>query len=406
LEFKNLIGSIYKSKSRVSKFMQISKFLILNQISGPSQKKIAVIYSLTEFQQKDVINIISRNGNIKKFPITKLNGKNYYIIESKDILRKSCKDAEIILFPYPLLFLILNFFLCSVITSLIKTISILFKRNMEKTWSLKETLILESVNSYIELDIFITISVLKDYPIEFNFPRSSRKYATHVIHYSQNSVEITFEDEQVPLPGNTMVDRDSVGDIHWVWTESYANYLRKFNNKIEFIAVGSITFKINEISLTQQRKRIITLFDVTPHTSTEDKSFYSFELAKRFIDDVIDVKNMNESLRDFEIQIKQKRQLNSEYHHKGYLDQLIKLESQNKIRIIPWDTNPFKIISESRVTISVPFTSIALIGKEIEVPSIYYYPFKRRISNYIYSDEIPLICGKDELGEFLVEELN
>ena len=406
MEFKNLIELISNSKSRVSKYIKISKFLILNQISGPLQKKIAVIYSLTDYQQKDVINIVSRSVSKKKFPITRLNGKEYYIIESKDLLRMSCKDSEIILFPYPILFLILNCCLSSPITSFIKITSIIFfKRNRKKISSLKVSLIFNCVNRYTELDIFTTISVLKDYPIEFNFPKYSRKYVTHVIHYSQNSVEVTFEDEHVLLPRNTMVDKHSLGDIHWVWTESYANYLKKFNNKIKFIAVGSITFKANEISLNQQRKKIITLFDVTPLTSFEGKSLYSFELAKRFLDDVIDVKNEIDFLRDYEIQIKQKRQLNSDYHHKGYLDQLIRLELQNKVKIIPWDTNPYKIIAESCITISVPFTSIALIGKELQVPSIYYYPFKRKLLNYIYSDEIPLICGRDRLAGFLAEEL-
>ena len=41
-----------------------------------------------------------------------------------------------------------------------------------------------------------------------------------------------------------MVDKESLGDIHWVWTTRYAEYLQGFNSNIEFRAVGSLVFKI------------------------------------------------------------------------------------------------------------------------------------------------------------------
>ena len=110
-------------------------------------------------------------------------------------------------------------------------------------------------------------------------------------------------------------------------------------------------------------------------------------------------------MKDFEIQIKQKRQLDENIHVHSYLDQLKKLEMQNKIRIIPWDANPYEIISQSRLVISLPFTSIALVGNEMKVSSIYYYPFLRKISNPIYSNEIPLICGLEQLEVFVKNEL-
>jgi polysaccharide biosynthesis PFTS motif protein len=389
----------------IGKHISICKFAIIDSKSKKNLTDIAVIYTLTDYQQKDVMNLVTENVNKNNFPINVLNNKRIYIIQSSILSRNTCKDVEIILVPNPILYLLINYAVTGNVIMKIKEIVKFLWRNPEEFRRFKFAVIVNCLNSYSELDIFTTISGVKEYPTEFKFAKKFRIYRTHVIHYSQNSVAITFEDEHVQLPENSIVDRDSLGDVHWVWTKSYAEYLQKFNSKIEYIAVGSITFKKNKYGFDQQRKKIITLFDVTPYTILEGKSFYSLELAKRFLEDIIEIKNKNEELSEFEIQIKQKRPLDSNVHVNSYLNQLQELEMYKKVRIIPWDANPYEIISQSRLIISVPFTSIALVGNEMKVSSIYYYPFLRKISNSIYSNEIPLICGFEQLEEFVKEEV-
>ena len=402
---KTFFRSLKNIVKKINIDINICKFAISNSKSRKMPTSLAVIYTLSDYQQKDVINLISENKNKSNFPIKVLNSKCVYIIQSSILSKKTYKEVEIILVPNPTLYLLINYFLIGNVIPKIKTIFTFFWRNREEFRSFNHTVLLNCLNSYRDLDVFTTISSLKEYPTEFKFLKKFRNYNTHVIHYSQNSVAITFEDEHVRLPENSVVDRDSLGDVHWVWTKSYADYLQKFNGEINFMAVGSITFKKNTKGFDQQSKKIITLFDVTPHTILEGKSFYSFELAKSFLEDVVELKDKNDELKDFEIQIKQKRQLDENIHVHSYLDQLKKLEMQNKIRIIPWDANPYEIISQSRLVISLPFTSIALVGNEMKVSSIYYYPFLRKISNPIYSNEIPLICGLEQLEVFVKNEL-
>ena len=382
----------------------ISRYNSINKDLSGQVENIGVLYTLTAYQIKDLLESLKNPNFNKIFPIDTLKRKRNLIIQAKSFDKVEIGNTIIILVPYPLLFLIFNKIkvigLFAIIREFIE-LSIKIKKNPNKLIS---SFILRLLNSYQSLDIFTTISGVKTYPLEFYFPKMSRQFSTNVIHYSQNSLEIKFEDENIK-PNNSMVDKESLGDIHWVWTTRYAEYLQGFNSNIEFRAVGSLVFKIPAKRLDLEKKNIITIFDVSPVAPTHRQEFYTDNLMKKFISDIIDVYENNNSLKDFKIHLKSKRQLNEKHHSVSYINFLDQLQDLNKIIINHWDTDPYTLVAESKLVISIPFTTIACIGEEMGTKSVFYYPYLRRLCNPIYEDSIQIIYGRDQLKKFILENL-
>ena len=382
----------------------ISRYNSINKDLSGQVENIGVLYTLSAYQIKDLLESLKNPNFNKIFPIDTLKRKRNLIIQAKSFDKVEIGNTIIILVPYPLLFLIFNKIkvigLFAIIREFIE-LSIKIKKNPNKLIS---SFILRLLNSYQSLDIFTTISGVKTYPLEFYFPKMSRQFSTNVIHYSQNSLEIKFEDENIK-PNNSMVDKESLGDIHWVWTTRYAEYLQGFNSNIEFRAVGSLVFKIPVKRLDLEKKNIITIFDVSPVAPTHRQEFYTDNLMKKFISDIIDVYENNNSLKDFKIHLKSKRQLNEKHHSVSYINFLDQLQDLNKIIINHWDTDPYTLVAESKLIISIPFTTIACIGEEMGTKSVFYYPYLRRLCNPIYEDSIQIIYGRDQLKKFILENL-
>jgi len=382
----------------------ISRYNSINKDLSGQVENIGVLYTLSAYQIKDLLESLKNPNFNKIFPIDTLKRKRNLIIQAKSFDKVEIGNTIIILVPYPLLFLIFNKIkvigLFAIIREYIE-LSIKIKKNPNKLIS---SFILRLLNSYQSLDIFTTISGVKTYPLEFYFPKMSRQFSTNVIHYSQNSLEIKFEDENIK-PNNSMVDKESLGDIHWVWTTRYAEYLQGFNSNIEFRAVGSLVFKIPVKRLDLEKKNIITIFDISPVAPTHRQEFYTDNLMKKFISDIIDVYENNNSLKDFKIHLKSKRQLNEKHHSVSYINFLDQLQDLNKIIINHWDTDPYTLVAESKLVISIPFTTIACIGEEMGTKSVFYYPYLRRLCNPIYEDSIQIIYGRDQLKKFILENL-
>ena len=382
----------------------ISRYNSINKKLSVQVENVGVLYTLSANQIKDLLVSLKNHDFSSIFPIDTLRSKRILIIQAKSFDIVEVGNTIVILVPYPLFFLIF---------SKIKVMGLLVivRKYMELRIKIKVnpnhliySFILGLLNSYQSLDIFTTISGVKIYPLEFHFPKTLRKFSTNVIHYSQNSLEIKFEDENIK-PNNSMVDTKSLGDIHWVWTTRYAEYLQGFNSNIDFRAVGSIVFKIPEKRIDFKKKNIITIFDVTPIAPTHLQEFYTDNLMKKFISDIIDIKETNNCLRDFQIHVKSKRQLNGKHHSVDYIEFLDQLQKLNKIIIDYWDINPYTLVAASKLTISIPFTTIACIGEEMGTKSVFYYPYLRSLCNPIYEDSIKIIYGRNQLEKFILESL-
>ena len=361
---------------------------------------LAVIYTFTDYQRKDFVEVVKDELFQTQFAIYDLRHKKNIIIAANTFSTNSINGVQVICVPSPIIFLLLaQMHQHKVKVSVKKVMTI------DQNLSVREKILLVIYYPYIDIDIFTTISGIKEYPLEFYLNKEQRGFVTHVIHYSQNSIQIAFKDEDLKILSNSMVDSGSLGDIHWVWTNEYAEYLKKFNDSITFRAVGSITFRKLEISKKIPKDLVITIFDVAPQTKIEKNNFYNLKTAFKFIEDVIKVRDENDLFHDYVIQLKPKRYLDKNVHSPDYIEYLLNLNARNKIKLLPWDDNPYSVISNSELIVSIPFTSIAYIGIELGVKTIFYLPFKRQLENNIYDNVIPVIYGKSALAKYFINTL-
>ena len=98
---------------------------------------------------------------------------------------------------------------------------------------------------------------------------------------------------------------------------------------------------------------------------------------------------------------KRKRQLNSKYHHANYIQFVERMGRWDKMITIDPDTSAYKLIEKCSAVISMPFTSTALIARELGKPSCFYDP-----TGLIQRDDraahgIPIMIGRTELQAWL-----
>jgi polysaccharide biosynthesis PFTS motif protein len=161
---------------------------------------------------------------------------------------------------------------------------------------------------------------------------------------------------------------------------------------------------MRELKKVEKKRNQIVIFDVSPKKHVEKTTFYQMDLMTRFFDDILNIKNKIGELEKFELILKPKRTLGS-FHLNSYLKLLDKLQRESNLRVIDPDTNPYKLIAESNLIISIPFTSIALIGKEVNTMSIYYYPFLSLVHHPNPDLEVPLICGPNQLERYIKDNV-
>ena len=105
--------------------------------------------------------------------------------------------------------------------------------------------------------------------------------------------------------------------------------------------------------------------------------------------------------------LKQKREIGNSEHYK-YRNLLKELDKQTFFLSIDPDFPAQLVIENSIAVISMPFTSTALIGKEMGKPSIYYDPCGMIQKEDIGAHGIETVTGKEELKKWIrmVMQLN
>jgi polysaccharide biosynthesis PFTS motif protein len=396
IQFKRIVKLLFQLK-------HFTQYLNLSKGFGDGVSKVAILHGMAEYQIEDLKDYIFHKNFSTHFPVESLRSKKIFLIESQEFKMTKNKEYVVLICPNPVLLLIIMRFKVHRLRHFsYKILSDIFllNFNLQKLYG---ELVLKTLNELNELDIYTTISSLNSYPIEFYFHKESRNFFTNVIHYGQNIFEMKYKDESKAVLKNAIINNKSLGDIHWVWTENYAQYLRKINSNIIFKAVGSITFKVNEKKESEVKKNAITLFDVAPHEVYKNKDFYNNELAIKFIEDIIYLRDTIKELNGFEVRLKPKRLIQPAIHSPEYISFIKELEAENAIVIVPWNCNPYTLISSSKLTITIPFSTIAYVGLEVGTKTIFYHPYKRELIDVINKGEIPVIHGIDALKSFLIE---
>jgi polysaccharide biosynthesis PFTS motif protein len=188
-----------------------------------------------------------------------------------------------------------------------------------------------------------------------------------------------------------------------VWDEYQAAFVRRAVGDAAHIAiVGSIPFKSGAKVPRDLPGRAIAVFDVQPMRDAVyqslgiDFEYYVPRNAVCFLEDI----QRATSVAGETMVLKRKRDVGSKVHpvYELAIGRLSK--TANYLELDP-DTSASALIEKCQAVISTPFTSTALIGRELGKPSIYYDPYGNCEKDDHAAHGIPILSGQKELQDWL-----
>ena len=220
--------------------------------------------------------------------------------------------------------------------------------------------------------------------------RSLNNAKTHMVWYSQNMQTISLNSEN--LKSDIPSLRWMRFDTHWVWTQSFSNYLNSIGICEGVKIVGPIVLYLPKITLPEINKLKIIIFDIPPYSDQvalrhgQISNYNNPKNLLSFMHDVICMKPKLEKKFNIPVSfyLKAKRGFNAAYDQ-SYFDYIDELENIGIIAQVHHSTNMFHLISGSNLAIVYPFSSPAYIADFVRVPAIFYDP-THSISRYDFGD--------------------
>lgn len=192
-----------------------------------------------------------------------------------------------------------------------------------------------------------------------------------------------------------------------VWDKYQADLLRLAVGEAANISVvGSIYFSTSAEEMPAFSGRGVAVFDITPwraamfRTLGGDFEYYVPKTCTTFLHDIQQVTEDD----GYMMLWKRKRKLKnkSSFAHPVYLTFGKRLsEAENVISVDP-DISAYRVIEASALVISMPFTSTALIARELGKPSCYYDPTGLVQRDDRAAHGIEIIIGPEELKRWLL----
>lgn len=273
------------------------------------------------------------------------------------------------------------------------------------------TLVSELDKAKLLDSMIVTTSFFRNQPLWMK-GLDNQRFKLHVLWYSQNFIPKIYkgENEVSSLPSS----RHMRADFHWVWTEGFKNYLRSIGQTGEINVVGPIVWQIPENlhKLTDDIIRIC-VFDVTPvqpgkNTFGAIRNYYTVETISKFIQDINHLAKILEerSGKKVEILLKHKRNPNLHHHDNDYLKQIDDMVARGLIVLVKPDTNLFEMLSNSVLSISVPYTSTAYVADHLGKDAIFYDANAELVPHYEKRTHVHFCAEFDELRRKAFKILN
>jgi polysaccharide biosynthesis PFTS motif protein len=189
-----------------------------------------------------------------------------------------------------------------------------------------------------------------------------------------------------------------------VWDEYQSAFVRSAVGLYPRIdIVGSIPFHSGSEVPQDLPKQAIAVFDVQPmrnaiyQTLGIDFEYYVPKYSNKFLIDVQQVTELAGKVMVF----KRKRNIGSKLHpsYEGTIKYLNK--KLNCLEIDP-DTAAIALIAKCEAVVSAPFTSTAIMGRELGKPSIYYDPSGICDKDDRAAHGIPILSGPEELQKWMM----
>jgi len=209
-------------------------------------------------------------------------------------------------------------------------------------------------------------------------------------------------------PEGYLVDMGSWHVMNWplylVWDEFHADFVRRAVGKDARIEVVKPIYFIScTVEMPALPPRSMAVFDVQPQRSSRyqilgaAEEYYVPRTSIAFLSDIHTVILENKGTMAH----KRKRHIGNRLHPKyaAFIKSIIAIGG---VLSIEPDTSALRVIEGCSAVISMPFTSTALWGRELGKPSVYYDPFGAVQKDDRAAHGIQVLCGKDELREWLL----
>jgi polysaccharide biosynthesis PFTS motif protein len=236
-----------------------------------------------------------------------------------------------------------------------------------------------------------------------------------MIWYSANAVPINYRDKNLVRTHFNEKNFDFMPlDLHYVWNQSHKDYLDSVIDPPMPVEVcGSLMFYLPQEEIAVAKVYDIVIFDVTPYEPTfkdgfdkipfSQSSIYNESTATEFLQDLLWAKHEIEERFgvNLVLALKPKRKY-TPLHSRGYLAFLDHLSKNGLITILTPEIDLYKTIGESKMSISYPFTSPAIIAMELNIPTAYFLANKSIESNALI-DGIEFITDRTKLLDFIIK---
>lgn len=263
------------------------------------------------------------------------------------------------------------------------------------------------------IDLVATPSIVTNLP--YIFDRDLHIGKRIMIWYSANSVPINYRDKNLE---RTHFDEKNFEfmplDLHLVWNQLQKDYLDSvINPPIPVEIRGSLMFYLPQEEKISTKKYDMVIFDVTPYEPSRKSEFdkipisqnsiYSDYFATKFLQDLLWATHEIECCfgTKLRIALKPKRKY-TPLHSKKYLAFLESLSKSGLVEILEPESDLYKTINESRMSINYPFSSPAIIARELNIPTAYFLPSDSIDYNSVV-DGIAFITDRTKLLDFIIK---
>lgn len=200
-------------------------------------------------------------------------------------------------------------------------------------------------------------------------------------------------------------------NINWprylVWDDEQSDFVKRSVYEYKSIhIVGSIWFSDSLKAFNPIVEKNVAVFDVTPQrkslylTFDENFDFYIPEICNQFVSDIQQVlgKQRHNML------LKKKRKIGA-LAHPSYELFCENLLLSDNVQSVDADISAVRLIDVCKLVISMPFTSTALIAREMNKPSVYYDPLCILQKDDRAAHGIEILQGKNELEFWVIENI-
>lgn len=189
----------------------------------------------------------------------------------------------------------------------------------------------------------------------------------------------------------------------WVWDSTQKRFLEQVTEReSKYIEVGPVLFVSTRSRFDLQKLPQIALFDVTPQTwewlalVAENYPYYTPTTCREFVELTVEVANSI----GLGVLIKSKRTPGSSADT-SYLNALKRLSQRANVQILSPDVGVEELIKQTLASVSIPFSSPAVLARYMQRPSSYFDPTGAVDREHPAGRGIPIYSDAGDLGSWL-----